>query len=132
MQHESTMALSISTARIGTPKRPGEGLRLGTVRYLPRGVKKTDYARHNLFDVWLPNLAPSRKLLQSFKDEGLTVGTFFSRYRHEMRATEPRQLIALLARVAQQTPLSIGCYCEDETRCHRSVLIELIRAAANE
>jgi uncharacterized protein YeaO (DUF488 family) len=103
---------------------------MGTVRFLPRGVKKSDYRERDMFDVWLPNLAPSRELLRAFKDEEIPVRTFFARYRAEMKETEPRQLIELLAHVAQHTPLSIGCYCEDETRCHRSVLSDLIRAAA--
>lgn len=125
------MPLQLTSVRIGAPRRADEGLRLGTVRYLPRGVKKSDYGTLDLFDVWVPNLAPSRALLQSFK--GATGGAekFFARYRTEMQATEPRQLIELLARIAQQTPLSIACYCEDETSCHRSVLAELIRSAAN-
>jgi len=124
------MPLQLSTVRIGSPRQRGEGLRLGTVRYLPRGVKKSDYSRRDLFDVWLPNLAPSRELLRSFKDDDLSVKAFFTRYRAEMNETEAKQLIELLARLAQHTPISIACYCEDETRCHRSVLAELIRAAA--
>lgn len=123
------MSLQLSTVRIGSPRQRGEGLRLGTVRYLPRGVKKSDYSKRDLFDVWLPNLAPSRELLRAFMDDNLTVRTFFAKYRSEMKATEPRQLIELLAEVAQHTPLSIACYCEQESRCHRSVLRELITAA---
>jgi uncharacterized protein YeaO (DUF488 family) len=122
--------LRLSTIRIGSPREAGEGLRLGTVRFLPRGVKKADYQKRDLFDVWLPNLAPSRDLLRAFKDEEIPVRTFFARYRAEMKETEPRQLIELLAHVAQHTPLSISCYCEDETRCHRSVLSDLIRTAS--
>ena len=124
------MTLRLSIVRIGAPRQPDEGLRLGTVRYLPRGVKKADYSKRDLFDVWLPNLAPSRELLRAFRDDDLTVRTFFAKYRSEMQATEPRQLIALLSRIAEHTPLSIACYCEDESRCHRSVLAELIRTAA--
>jgi uncharacterized protein YeaO (DUF488 family) len=124
------MALHFRTARIGSPRQPDEGLRLGTVRYLPRGVRKADYSQRDLFDVWLPNLAPSRELLRSFKDDDLSVKAFFTRYRAEMHETEPRQLIELLAHLAQHTSISIACYCEDETRCHRSVLAELIRTAA--
>jgi uncharacterized protein YeaO (DUF488 family) len=125
----SSMALWLSTVRIGSTRQSGEGLRLGTVRFLPRGVKKSDYQKRDLFDVWLPNLAPSRELLHAFKEDELPVKTFFTRYRAEMKETEARQLIELLAQVAQHTPLSIACYCEDESRCHRSVLAKLIREA---
>jgi uncharacterized protein YeaO (DUF488 family) len=123
------MSLLLRTVRIGSPRQSGEGLRLGTVRYLPRGVKKSDYSKCDQFDVWLPNLAPSRELLRTFKDDDLTVLAFFAKYRSEMKETEPRQLIELLGRIAEHTPLSIACYCEDESRCHRSVLADLIRAA---
>jgi len=97
------------------------------VRYLPRGVRKDDYARRDYFDVWLPNLAPSRELLRTFKEGDLTVKQFFRRYRAELKATESRQLIELLAAIAERTPIAIGCYCEDESRCHRPVLVERIR-----
>ena len=119
----------VHTARAGSPRQRGEGLRIGTVRFLPRGVSKKDYARKNYFDVWLPSLAPSRQLLSRFLKAGMPVATFFRQYRTEMEGTEPRQVIRLLAEIAKRTPISICCYCEDERRCHRSVLIELIRKA---
>lgn len=123
------MAFFLQSVRLGSPRSKGEGLRLGTVRYLPRGVKKEDYARLNQFDVWLPMLAPSRTLLQQIKNQRVSAETFLRRYRAEMKRTEARQLIQLLAQLAARTPLSVGCFCEEESRCHRSVLFQLIREA---
>lgn len=124
------MALRLSTYRLGAPRTAREGLRIGTTRYLPRGVPKSDYARRDYFDVWLPLLAPSRELLAWYRDDDRPPGEFFRRYRKEMSATDPRQAIALLAELAKRTPLAVGCYCEDETRCHRTALAKLIRDAA--
>ena len=121
------MALHVQSVRAGSPRQLGEGLRIGAVRFLPRGVSKRDYARKNYFDVWLPSLAPSRPLLTRFLKSGMPVATFFRQYRKEMENTEPRQVIKLLAEIAKRTPIAICCYCEDERRCHRSVLFELIR-----
>jgi uncharacterized protein YeaO (DUF488 family) len=123
----------VSTSRIGSPRKKrkkSDRLRIGTVRFLPRGVKKTDYSKHDFFDVWLPMVAPSRELLKSFTSGKKSVAQFFRAYRAEMREPAPRHLLTLLAEVAQRTPISVGCYCEKETECHRSVLIELIREAA--
>lgn len=122
--------LQFRAVQLGTPRDPEEGLRIGTVRFLPRGVHKQDYAKQDFFDVWLPTLAPSRELLSQVKHEGLSLSRFFARYRAEMSETEPRQTIELLAEMAKRTPISVGCYCEDESQCHRSVLAELIRQAA--
>lgn len=105
-------------------------MRIGAVRLLPRGVKKQDYARQDFFDVWLPILAPSRELLSGYKSGDVALADFFRQYRKEMREPDCRHTIALLAEVAQRTPISVGCYCEDEAACHRSVLAELIRQAA--
>lgn len=116
----------VHTAQAGSPRQRGEGLRIGVVRFLPRGVSKRDYARKNYFDVWLPSLAPSRPLLSRFLKSGVPITTFFRQFRKEMEGTEPRQVIKLLAEIAKRTPIAICCYCEDEARCHRSVLIELI------
>lgn len=122
--------LQLRAVRLGTPREPEEGLRIGTVRYLPRGVRKQDYAKQDYFDVWLPSLAPSRELLTQLKNGELPLSRFFARYRSEMSQTEPHQIILLLAELAKRTPLSVGCYCEDELQCHRSVLLELICKAA--
>lgn len=130
------MAHGLSAFRIGTPRPPGEGLRLGTVRFLPRGVKKEDYARLNCFDVWLPLLAPSRELLKWARSRPMSAAadqTFFRRYRREVEGdTNARQLLVLLAAIARRTPLAVGCYCEDENRCHRSELLRLLQAMAKQ
>ncbi len=124
------MAMQFRTVQLGTPRHPDEGLRLGTVRFLPRGVKKSDYAKLNYFDIWLPQLAPSASLIQGLKSGKLPFATFSKRYRKELQATDARQLVQLLASMAQHTPLSVGCYCEDESQCHRSVLGDVIRKAS--
>jgi uncharacterized protein YeaO (DUF488 family) len=126
------MKIQISTFRIGSPRQKKEGLRIGTVRLLPRGVPKREYAKRDLFDVWLPLVAPSRELLKEFQTEKKTLHEFFRAYHAEMKQPSARHIIKLLAKVAEQTPIAVGCYCEDETRCHRSQLIKLIRAAAKQ
>ncbi len=119
------MALKLRTFRIGQRPKRGEGIRLGVVRYLPRGVKKEDYRRQGLFDLWFPALAPSQALLKS-RDAAL-----LRRFRAEiLSSSESRQTLLFLAEVAKKTPLAIGCYCSDESKCHRSVLASLIREAA--
>ncbi|MGC1276404.1 MAG: DUF488 family protein [Planctomycetaceae bacterium] len=123
------MALKLSIYRYGTPRKRGEGLRIGTTRFLPRGVAKKDYARLDYFDVWLPLLAPSRDLLYWYRDGDRTAAEFYRRYRKEMSETDARQTIAVLAALAQKTPIAVGCFCEDESRCHRPVLHKLIAAA---
>jgi uncharacterized protein YeaO (DUF488 family) len=127
---------NLRTFRVGTPRESGEGLRVGTVRYLPRGVKKEDYARLDYFDVWFPLLAPSPELLRWVKSrewpsEQARWSKFKERYTAEMKKTDARQTIKLLAELARATALSIGCYCENESACHRSILWELIESAAN-
>ena len=120
--------MAIGIVRLGTPRSKGEGLRIGTVRRPPRGVAKSDYAKQNWFDVWLPNLAPSAeliKLAQSARSDREWAG-FARRYRKEMGTPENRRLLELLAALSEQTNFSVGCYCEDTSRCHRSVLRELL------
>jgi uncharacterized protein YeaO (DUF488 family) len=115
--------------RLGTPRLRGEGLRLGTVRRLPRGVRKADYAKRDFFDLWLPELAPSPKLFSYAIKEELTSQRwrkFAAAYRREMAQPAPQRLIAVLAALSQQADLSVGCYCEDESRCHRSLLRALL------
>lgn len=121
--------MPIRVVRLGTPREPDEGLRVGTVRRPPRGVKKEDYAARDYFDVWLPELAPSAPLVSSILSEPLTPerwATFERRYRQEMRELAAQRLITLLAALSAQTNFSVGCYCEDETRCHRSILKRLL------
>lgn len=126
------LRLNLRTYRYGSPRDRGEGLRIGTTRYLPRGVFKTDYALLDYFDVWLPVLAPSRELLQWAKNKERTHEAFAKRYENEMKNTDARQVIKLLAELARTTPIAIGCFCADESRCHRSVLYPLILQAAEE
>ncbi len=125
--------LKLRTYRIGTPRQSGEGLRIGTVRYLPRGVRKQDYARLDQFDVWFPLVAPSQALVRWLREKTETRwAKFTERYQREMQRTDSRQAIQLLAEIARKTPISVGCYCEDETHCHRSILRKLIEEAAGE
>ena len=121
--------MAIRVVRLGTPRHKKEGLRIGTVRRPPRGVRKADYARRNYFDVWLPELAPSAKLVSWVFSQPLTPkcwSAFAQRYRREMQTPAARRLIELLAALSPQTNFSVGCYCEDESRCHRSVLKKLL------
>jgi uncharacterized protein YeaO (DUF488 family) len=129
-------SLRLSTYRLGSTRQPGEGLRIGTVRFLPRGVRKQDYASQNYFDVWFPLVAPSADLIRWYRSQPSTTDatwkTFVRRYTREMRHADARQALELLAKVAQQTPIAIGCYCEDENQCHRSVLAGLISEAGEQ
>jgi len=121
--------MSVRIVRLGTPRHPDEGLRIGTVRKPPRGVRKADYAARDYFDVWLPELAPSAPLVSWAQSKPFTPqrwGVFQRRYRREMRQPAAQRLIALLAALSSQTNFSVGCYCEDETRCHRSLLKRLL------
>ena len=121
--------MSVRVVRLGTPRDPDEGLRIGTVRRPPRGVRKEDYAVRNYFDVWLPELAPSAPLVSWALSEPFSSkrwAAYERRYRREMRQAAAQRLIALLAALSSQTNFSVGCYCEDETRCHRSLLKELL------
>ena len=121
--------MSIRVVRLGTARDPGEGLRIGTVRRPPRGVRKEDYAARNYFDVWLPDLAPSTPLVSWALSEPFTPqrwAVFEHRYRREMRQPAAQRLVALLAKLSAQSNFSVGCYCEDESRCHRSLLKKLL------
>jgi uncharacterized protein YeaO (DUF488 family) len=120
--------MTVRIVRLGSDRLPGEGLRIGTVRRPPRGVRKADYAARNFFDVWLPTLAPSAPLVK----DALTATTaadwrrFAAAYRREMSAPDPRALLDLLAALSAASDFSVGCYCADESRCHRSILRELL------
>jgi uncharacterized protein YeaO (DUF488 family) len=120
--------MSLRVVRLGSPRARQEGLRIGTARRPPRGVRKQDYARLDYYDCWLPELAPSAPLVSYAQSEPLTPArwkTFAGRYRREMREPGAQRLIGLLAALSEQTDFSIGCYCADESRCHRSLLREL-------
>ena len=120
--------MSVRVVRLGTERLPGEGLRIGTVRHPPRGVPKREHAARNWYDVWLPELAPSAELVkQGRATEGEREwAAFVKRYRRELATPERVHLLDLLAALSQHADFSVGCYCEDETRCHRSVLRALL------
>ena len=129
------MAPRIRTYQLGSKRKRGEGLRVGVVRYPPRGIRKADYARLNYYDVWIPLLAPSQELLHWIHshdaNDSAAWRIFARRYRNEMlNSTNSRQAIRLLAKVAQTTPIAIGCHCKDEQRCHRAILLKLVQDAA--
>ncbi|MGE5199348.1 MAG: DUF488 domain-containing protein [Rhodospirillaceae bacterium] len=121
--------MAIQVVRLGTPRVPGEGLRLGTVRRPPRGVPKAEYAARDFYDIWVPELAPSEDLvkvaLHAATDREWR--TFVRRYRAEMKRPPAARLLDLLAAFSQRAAFSVGCYCANEARCHRSVLRELLR-----
>jgi uncharacterized protein YeaO (DUF488 family) len=122
--------MPIRIVRLGDPRAKTEGLRLGTARRLPRGVRKLDYARRDYFDVWLPELAPSHKLLSYATASPWTEKrwtAFARRYVGEMRQPGPQRLLEVLARLSHQASFSVGCYCEREDRCHRSLLRKLLK-----
>ena len=124
--------MSIRVVRLGSPRAPGEGLRLGTVRRPPRGVRKEDYARRDYYDVWTPELAPSADLVSWALSEPFTDkrwAKYEKSYRAQMRTPPAARLISLLAALSHQTDFSIGCYCENATRCHRSILADLLADA---
>ena len=121
--------MAVRVIRLGTPRMPGEGTRIGTVRRPPRGVPKREYASRDWYDVWFPNLAPSleaMKLAQAAASEA-EWAAFVRKYRSEMATPENRHAIELLAVLSRQSDFAVGCYCEDERHCHRSVLKELLR-----
>ena len=120
--------MAIRVVRLGSARAPDEGLRLGTVRRPPRGVKKSEHASRNFYDVWLPNLAPSEDLLTSFRGitDDRTWRTFARRYLAQMKSPDTTHLLELLATLSHTTHFSVGCYCADESRCHRSVLRALL------
>ncbi len=121
--------MAISIVRLGTPRKRGEGLRIGTVRRPPRGVPKSQFAKRNFYDVWLPDLSPSQGLVTfalGAEDEKAWK-TFERKYRAEMKKPEPSRLLDLLAALSHDTNFAVGCYCEDENRCHRSILRQLLK-----
>ena len=120
--------MPVAIIRLGTPRAEGEGLRIGTVRRPPRGVPKSDYAKLNYYDVWYPNLAPSAELVKvalAAKDERAW-NEFVQKYRREMSQPENARTLDLLAALSRHADFSIGCYCEQESRCHRSGLRDLL------
>jgi uncharacterized protein YeaO (DUF488 family) len=120
--------MPIHIVRLGTPRKPHEGPRIGTVRRPPRGVPKSDFAKLDYYDVWFPNLSPSAELVKEAlgASDAKEWATFRRKFRHEMSEPDRSRELNLLAALSHHTNLSIGCYCEDESRCHRSVLRELL------
>jgi uncharacterized protein YeaO (DUF488 family) len=120
--------MTVRIVRLGSPREKGEGLRIGTVRRPPRGVKKEDYAAKNIYDVWFPNLSPSEPLLkeaQSASDDK-SWKKFERKFLAELKSPVARSELDLLAALSHQTHFSVGCYCENEQRCHRSILRGLL------
>jgi len=122
--------MPIRIVQLGSPRAKDEGTRIGTVRRPPRGVPKAEFARRDYYDVWFPNLAPSletMKLGQAAETDA-EWKAFKKKYSAEMAEPEAQHALSLLATLSAQTNFSVGCYCEDEARCHRSVLRELLAA----
>ena len=120
--------MAVRIVRLGTERAPGEGIRIGTVRRPPRGVPKSEFASRDFYDVWLPNLAPSEEILkeaQSSKSDAQW-RSFVRKYLAEMKRPENSRIIDLLAILSHESNFSVGCYCADEARCHRSVLRALL------
>lgn len=118
----------IRVVRLGSARAPNEGLRIGTVRRPPRGIPKTKFAALNWYDVWLPNLAPTAATVKLAQNATTAAEwkAFGRRYRAEMVTPENARLIELLAALSRQSDFSVGCYCEDEAHCHRSILRALL------
>jgi len=120
--------MTLRIVRLGTPRLPGEGTRIGTVRRLPRGVRKERYAADDWFDVWYPELSPTADLVTAARTAATDAEweAFVRAFRKEMDAPAARRTLDLLAALSHGADFSVGCYCEDETRCHRSVLRDLL------
>ena len=120
--------MSVRILRLGSPRLPGEGIRIGTVRRPPRGVPKTRFSEENWYDVWFPNLAPSVETVKSGQAAETLAqwNQFAKRYRSEMARPEARHDLELLAALSHSTNISVGCYCQDEAHCHRSILRQLL------
>ena len=120
--------MAIRIVRLGTERVPNEGLRIGTVRRPPRGVPKSEFSTGNWYDVWFPNLAPSAETVKlALKAASAREwSAFIKRYRAEMAQPENSRVLDVLAALSQSANFSLGCYCEDESRCHRSILRELL------
>jgi uncharacterized protein YeaO (DUF488 family) len=120
--------MTVSIVRLGSPRTRGEGVRIGTVRRPPRGVPRTEYARRDFYDVWLPMLSPSQELVTQAQaaSDAAAWQRFRRKFRAEMGQPEPARLLDLLALLSHQTDFAVGCYCADEAHCHRGVLRDLL------
>ena len=120
--------MAIRIVQLGTKRAEGEGLRIGTVRRPPRGVPKAEFGTRDYYDVWLPNLSPSAQLVTQAKQAVSQAewGRFVRSFRAEMNESDTSKVLDLLAALSHTTDFSVGCYCEDESRCHRSILRQLL------
>ncbi|MDT8836021.1 DUF488 domain-containing protein [Paraburkholderia fungorum] len=120
--------MSISIVQLGSPRAADEGLRIGTVRRPPRGVPRTEFATRDYYDVWLPNLSPAAELIKDAKAAASDAEwrAFAKKFRAQMNDGDANKVLDLLAALSQTTHFSVGCYCEDENRCHRSILRQLL------
>ncbi len=120
--------MAIRIVRLGSPRTAGEGIRIGTVRRPPRGIPKLEYARRDFYDVWLPNLSPRQELMKEAKtaNDETSLTLFKKKFRSQVHEGETGKILDLLAALSHQNHFSLGCYCEDENHCHRSVLKELL------
>ena len=120
--------MSVRVVRLGTHRLRGEGVRIGTVRRPPRGVPRTEFSSQNWYDVWFPNLAPSVETMKMAQQAQTPAqwSAFVKKYRSEMSTPQAKHDLDLLAALSQTSDFSVGCYCEDESHCHRSVLRELL------
>ena len=122
--------MAIRVVRLGSPREEGEGVRVGTVRRPPRGVPKADFAKLDYYDVWLPQLSPSAQLVTWIKSNQVTPSNwrrFEQRFLHELATPDTQRLLDLMVALSKSTDFSIGCYCEDESACHRSVLKKVLK-----
>jgi uncharacterized protein YeaO (DUF488 family) len=120
--------MSISIVQLGSPRAADEGLRIGTVRRPPRGVPRTEFSTRDYYDVWLPNLSPDAELVKEAKAVASDAewAAFAKKFRAEMNGSDAGKVLDLLAALSKTTHFAIGCYCEDESRCHRSILRQLL------
>lgn len=121
--------MTVRIVQLGSERKKDEGLRIGTVRHPPRGVPRSQHASQNWYDVWLPELAPGARTVKLARGAATPRqwAQFVKRYRAEMSTPERTRLLSLLAGLSRQTNFSVGCYCEDESRCHRSILRALLK-----
>jgi uncharacterized protein YeaO (DUF488 family) len=128
ISHGKEVIMAIRIVRLGTARVKGEGLRIGTVRRPPRGVKKSDYSSRNWYDVWFPNLAPSLQTMKLGRNAKTDRewNTYVRKYKTEMASPENSRTLDLLAALSHESNFSVGCYCPDEERCHRSILRALL------
>nr|KAJ9621787.1 hypothetical protein H2204_011825 [Knufia peltigerae] len=122
--------MALRVVRLGSARAAGEGLRIGTVRRPPRGVPRSEFAKQDWYDVWFPTLSPSAELVKQAHEAKTAADwtAFFRHYKAEMKAPDAAHALDLLAALSQHSDIAVGCYCEDETHCHRSALRELLVA----